>query len=162
MARVVPVNVAFRILASTLIKPFLQGAVASSPSTRSWVAHAPARSLNSSAIDPFPAIVFDIDGVLKFGGAWDSRGHKVLDRLKSAGVPFVFMTNGGGGKTEAEYCAEVVTKLAAADMAGNESAAGLQPLALTPEQFILSYRFKFINIFIESNNPDPSGDGIPC
>lgn len=56
-------------------------------------------------------IAFDIDGVLKFGGRWDPSGAVAIQRVIDAKVPHVFMTNGGGGRTEKEYAAEITKKL---------------------------------------------------
>ena len=47
-------------------------------------------------------ICFDIDGVFKYGGAYHPHGASLLRKVAAAGVPYVFMTNGGGGRTEAQ------------------------------------------------------------
>lgn len=49
------------------------------------------------------AIAFDIDGVFKHGEKWSEDGLRALQRVSDAGLPFVFVTNGGGGLTEAAY-----------------------------------------------------------
>ena len=54
---------------------------------------------------------------MKHGGRWEARGAELLRRLKRARVPFAFMTNGGGGKTELEYALDLEAKLLAAEAA---------------------------------------------
>ena len=49
------------------------------------------------------AIAFDIDGVFKYGRQWSSAGLNALRQATEAKIPFVFVTNGGGGLTEATY-----------------------------------------------------------
>ena len=51
---------------------------------------------------------------VKHGGHWEAGGAELLRRLKRARVPFAFMTNGGGGKTELEYALDLEAKLLAA------------------------------------------------
>eukprot|EP00472_Partenskyella_glossopodia_P005218 CAMPEP_0197514818 /NCGR_PEP_ID=MMETSP1318-20131121/139_1 /TAXON_ID=552666 /ORGANISM="Partenskyella glossopodia, Strain RCC365" /LENGTH=533 /DNA_ID=CAMNT_0043063019 /DNA_START=65 /DNA_END=1666 /DNA_ORIENTATION=- len=58
-----------------------------------------------------PALIFDIDGVFKNGAKYANYGVRVLRKLKDANVPYVFMTNGGGGRTEAQYATEMNKKL---------------------------------------------------
>ena len=82
---------------------------------------------------PLVAIAFDIDGVFKYGREWSPKGAAALARVRDARVPFVFVTNGGGGLTEAAYADAMSAKVGAAD-----AAAGA-PLAIPPEQMILSY-----------------------
>lgn len=85
-------------------------------------------------------ICFDIDGVFKHGGKWEQRGAEVIRRVIDADVPFVFMTNGGGGRTEAEYISDLQTKLLAAEAeAGSQAEGAARPLDLSTEQMILSY-----------------------
>jgi ribonucleotide monophosphatase NagD (HAD superfamily) len=50
-----------------------------------------------------PGIAFDIDGVFKAGRYFFPEGLKALALCHEAGVPFVFVSNGGGGLGEAEY-----------------------------------------------------------
>ena len=54
----------------------------------------------------FAAIAFDIDGVFKYGRDWSPDGLVALQKCTEAGIPFVFVTNGGGGLTEATYAAQ--------------------------------------------------------
>ena len=54
---------------------------------------------------------------VKHGGHWEAGGAELLRRLKRARVPFAFMTNGGGGKTELEYALDLEAKLLAAEAA---------------------------------------------
>jgi ribonucleotide monophosphatase NagD (HAD superfamily) len=49
------------------------------------------------------AIAFDIDGVFKYGREWSEDGLGALQKVSQAGMPFVFVTNGGGGLDEATY-----------------------------------------------------------
>ena len=63
-------------------------------------------------------IAFDIDGVFKYGREWSKDGTKALEKVTKAGMPFVFVTNGGGGLTEAAYAGSMTTKIAGASMAG--------------------------------------------
>ena len=42
------------------------------------------------------AVAFDVDGVLVRGGATVAAAPVALQRLRSADIPFLFMTNGGG------------------------------------------------------------------
>eukprot|EP00468_Gymnochlora_sp_CCMP2014_P005677 CAMPEP_0167749270 /NCGR_PEP_ID=MMETSP0110_2-20121227/5310_1 /TAXON_ID=629695 /ORGANISM="Gymnochlora sp., Strain CCMP2014" /LENGTH=397 /DNA_ID=CAMNT_0007634397 /DNA_START=286 /DNA_END=1480 /DNA_ORIENTATION=+ len=58
-----------------------------------------------------PAIAFDIDGVFKMGGAYTSFGARALRKVIDANIPYVLMTNGGGGRIEEQYSAEVNKKL---------------------------------------------------
>eukprot|EP00470_Lotharella_oceanica_P003915 CAMPEP_0170172240 /NCGR_PEP_ID=MMETSP0040_2-20121228/5479_1 /TAXON_ID=641309 /ORGANISM="Lotharella oceanica, Strain CCMP622" /LENGTH=471 /DNA_ID=CAMNT_0010412803 /DNA_START=50 /DNA_END=1465 /DNA_ORIENTATION=+ len=58
-----------------------------------------------------PAMIFDIDGVFKMGGKYADFGAEALRKVIEAGLPYVLMTNGGGGRTEDEYAAEINSKL---------------------------------------------------
>lgn len=49
------------------------------------------------------SIAFDIDGVFKYGREWSKDGLRALQKVSQAKIPFVFVTNGGGGLTEAVY-----------------------------------------------------------
>ena len=89
-----------------------------------------------------PGILFDIDGVFKHGGAWEPKGMAVLRRVQEAGVPYAFMTNGGGGRIEEEYAAEMSTKLTEAEaealpMVHGGTAAGA--VAVDAAHMVLSY-----------------------
>jgi len=81
-----------------------------------------------------PGFVFDIDGVFKCGGQYASNGASVLRKLKEAHIPYVFMTNGGGGRTESDYAMEMNKKLYAFDQdhEGNKA-------YVTEDQVLLSY-----------------------
>ena len=78
------------------------------------------------------AIAFDIDGVFKYGREWSKDGTKALEKVTKAGMPFVFVTNGGGGLTEAAYGGSMTTKIAAASKAAT-------PTVISPERMVLSY-----------------------
>jgi HAD superfamily hydrolase (TIGR01456 family) len=82
------------------------------------------------------AIAFDIDGVFKYGQEWNENGLKALSRASDAGMPFVFVTNGGGGLTEAEYGKHLKEKIVEA---GKES--GVMGDFALPEakRMVLSY-----------------------
>ena len=58
-----------------------------------------------------PAIAFDIDGVFKAGRYFFSDGLKALALAKSRGCSVCFVTNGGGGLTEAEYLSSLKKKI---------------------------------------------------
>jgi len=77
-------------------------------------------------------IAFDIDGVFKYGREWSKDGHKALEKVTKAGMPFVFVTNGGGGLTEAAYGSSMTTKIAGAANAD-------KPTVIGPERMVLSY-----------------------
>jgi len=44
------------------------------------------------------AIAFDIDGVFKYGREWSADGLSSLQKATQAKIPYVFVTNGGGGR----------------------------------------------------------------
>eukprot|EP00471_Norrisiella_sphaerica_P003150 CAMPEP_0184486900 /NCGR_PEP_ID=MMETSP0113_2-20130426/8780_1 /TAXON_ID=91329 /ORGANISM="Norrisiella sphaerica, Strain BC52" /LENGTH=460 /DNA_ID=CAMNT_0026868979 /DNA_START=87 /DNA_END=1469 /DNA_ORIENTATION=+ len=81
-----------------------------------------------------PGFVFDIDGVFKNGGKYASYGAKALRLLKEAGLPYVFMTNGGGGRTERQYADVMNQKLSAFD---SEKLGKIK--YVQEDQMILSY-----------------------
>ena len=60
------------------------------------------------------AIAFDIDGVFKYGREWSKDGLRALQKVTEAKMPFVFVTNGGGGLTEASYAESMSSKIRAA------------------------------------------------
>ena len=78
------------------------------------------------------AIAFDIDGVFKYGREWSKDGSRALQRVTEAGMPFVFVTNGGGGLTEAAYGGSMTTKIAGASKTKT-------PVTIGPERMVLSY-----------------------
>ena len=57
------------------------------------------------------AIAFDIDGVFKYGREWSKDGLRALQKVTDAKMPFVFVTNGGGGLTEAAYASSMASKI---------------------------------------------------
>ena len=79
------------------------------------------------------AIAFDIDGVFKYGREWSKDGSTALEKVQKAGMPFVFVTNGGGGLTEAAYAGSMTSKIAAA------SKTATAPTVIGPERMVLSY-----------------------
>uniref|UniRef100_A0A7S1XUV5 Uncharacterized protein n=1 Tax=Phaeomonas parva TaxID=124430 RepID=A0A7S1XUV5_9STRA len=56
-------------------------------------------------------VAFDIDGVIKQGKKTCAEALWALQELDKRGVPYVFLTNGGGGRTEEEYALELTKKL---------------------------------------------------
>ena len=82
------------------------------------------------------AIAFDIDGVFKYGRQWSGAGLTALRRASEAGIPYVFVTNGGGGLTEATYGEHLKEKVVAAG-----SAAGVTGDIELPSaaRMVLSY-----------------------
>mmetsp|Transcript_19540 Transcript_19540/g.39577 ORF Transcript_19540/g.39577 Transcript_19540/m.39577 type:complete len:516 (-) Transcript_19540:63-1610(-) len=68
-----------------------------------------------------PAFLFDIDGVFKTGALYSRTGAAGLRKIFDAGLPFVFLTNGGGGRTEMEYAEEMRLKLLAAETADSST-----------------------------------------
>jgi len=80
------------------------------------------------------AIAFDIDGVFKYGRQWSDAGLNALRRASEAKIPYVFVTNGGGGLTEATYGQHLKEKVVAA---GGGSSNDIElPSA---ERMVLSY-----------------------
>lgn len=63
-------------------------------------AHGMWRCLRSRGLSSAAGVVFDIDGVLRRGGALVPGAPEALRLLSERSVPFIFMTN-GGGDTEA-------------------------------------------------------------
>lgn len=80
------------------------------------------------------AIAFDIDGVFKYGREWAEAGLSSLRKASEAKIPYVFVTNGGGGLTEKVYGEHLKEKVLAA---GGGSSGDIElPSA---ERMILSY-----------------------
>lgn len=82
------------------------------------------------------AIAFDIDGVFKYGREWNELGLKALSRASDAGMPFVFVTNGGGGLKEAEYGEHLKEKIVEAGKASGVTGDFALPEA---KRMVLSY-----------------------
>mmetsp|Transcript_8848 Transcript_8848/g.13203 ORF Transcript_8848/g.13203 Transcript_8848/m.13203 type:complete len:483 (+) Transcript_8848:145-1593(+) len=88
-----------------------------------------------------PAFVFDIDGVFKNGGKYNSYSASVLRKLQKLRLPYVFMTNGGGGRTENQYAEEMSKKIAQFDskhVLDNKKNSKPEEYA-TAQQMVLSY-----------------------
>jgi len=79
-------------------------------------------------------IAFDIDGVFKYGREWSTSGLQALKKVSDASMPFVFVTNGGGGLTEAVYGQHLKEKVVSAG--GGSSGDIALPSA---ERMVLSY-----------------------
>ena len=77
--------------------------------------HPPLRSSSpsssSSSLLVVLVLVVPLALPVKHGGHWEAGGAELLRRLKRTRVPFAFMTNGGGGKTELEYALDLEAKL---------------------------------------------------
>eukprot|EP00472_Partenskyella_glossopodia_P006317 CAMPEP_0197525422 /NCGR_PEP_ID=MMETSP1318-20131121/11914_1 /TAXON_ID=552666 /ORGANISM="Partenskyella glossopodia, Strain RCC365" /LENGTH=349 /DNA_ID=CAMNT_0043078811 /DNA_START=346 /DNA_END=1395 /DNA_ORIENTATION=+ len=54
------------------------------------------------------------------GGEYTSVGATVLRSIQDAGIPYVLMTNGGGGRTEGQYAKEINQKLQSFGCDGGE------------------------------------------
>ena len=80
------------------------------------------------------AIAFDIDGVFKYGRQWSDAGLRALKRVTDAKMPYVFVTNGGGGLTEQVYGSHLKEKVLAA---GGGSSGDIE--LPTAERMVLSY-----------------------
>lgn len=80
------------------------------------------------------AIAFDIDGVFKYGREWAEGGLAALRKVSDAKIPYVFVTNGGGGLTEEVYGSHLKEKVLAA---GGGSSDDIE--LPTAERMILSY-----------------------
>jgi hypothetical protein len=152
-------SVALRMIASTAVTAAASGSVAATGrrmagrTGKAVATHASASGIgadghldqpppaSSAAGAGFPGILFDIDGVFKHGGRWDPCGLACLQRCVAAGVPFAFVTNGGGGKTEAEYAAELQHKMAEAAAPAPSSSSGSDgnEVALDGSHMVLSY-----------------------
>jgi len=72
------------------------------------------RSRSSDGDKVRTAIAFDIDGVFKYGREWSTDGLRALQKVTEANMPFVFVTNGGGGLTEAAYASSMSSKIRSA------------------------------------------------
>ena len=83
------------------------------------------------------AIAFDIDGVFKYGREWSADGMASLRRITAAGIPYVFVTNGGGGLTEQVYAAGFASKVASAE--DPPASASAAPPMMDEGNMILSY-----------------------
>lgn len=84
-------------------------------------------------------IAFDIDGVFKYGREWSPDGLGALQRVAAANVPFVFVTNGGGGLTEERYAAGFANKVSGAGTDEAKSGPNCADMGVNQEAMILSY-----------------------
>ena len=84
------------------------------------------------AARPLAAVAFDIDGVFKYGRQWSKDGLLALQRVSAAGLPFVFVTNGGGGLTETAYAAQLADKVASAATAAPDADDGSASAKASP------------------------------
>jgi len=82
------------------------------------------------------AIAFDIDGVFKYGREWSPDGLLALQKATDAKIPFVFVTNGGGGLTEATYGEHLKEKVVASGSASGVTGDIELPSA---QRMVLSY-----------------------
>jgi len=88
---------------------------------------------------PAPGFIFDLDGVFKNGGRYYSFGARVLRKLQRERIPYIFMTNGGGGRTEQQYANLINGKLAAFDIEDDAKTASEKRKIVTKGQMVLSY-----------------------
>ena len=106
--------------------------------------------------NPVPGIAFDIDGVVRQGNRPCLEGLAAVVDVQSKNWPFVFLTNGGTGRTEEEYaikltkmfmsdkvrkCTGIFNDTPEAKIKDQQLAAKLQKKLrpLTGDQFILAY-----------------------
>lgn len=131
----------FRAAAAVLLLR-MRGGAASVASQAHGIQRAARRSNSTSTL----GVAFDIDGVIKQGGRYCLEAAWALCRLEKEGIPYVFLTNGGGGNTEEQYAAEMNKKLSgpldscSCSPRGAEArAAALKVPPIVREQMILSY-----------------------
>lgn len=86
--------------------------------------------------DSTVGIAFDIEGSIKIGGKWDPESALAIQRVINNEIPHVFISNGGWGKTEEEYAAEISVGLSNA-RAEVEPNASL--VKVDAKQVVLSY-----------------------
>ena len=102
---------------------------------------------------PLPGVALDLDGVVRQGDRPCLEGLAAIVELQRRGVPFIFMTNGGAGRTEEGYARKLekmlrgksvdfcwrhgVEALAETLPTIAQLQAQLQPLHA--EQFVLAY-----------------------
>ena len=82
------------------------------------------------------AIAFDIDGVFKYGREWSKDGLRALQKVTEANMPFVFVTNGGGGLTEAAYASSMASKIRTASSLPESERT---PVEIGEDRMVLSY-----------------------
>jgi HAD superfamily hydrolase (TIGR01456 family) len=107
---------------------------ATEPQVHRTAMSAAAKKQKTSGKDHLVAVAFDIDGVFKYGREWSPDGFAALQKLHSAGIPHVFVTNGGGGLLESTYAAGFASKVKGAAV----NPTGLEPL-MSEANMILSY-----------------------
>lgn len=88
---------------------------------------------------PAPGFIFDLDGVFKNAGRYYSFGARVLRKLQRERIPYIFMTNGGGGRTEQQYADLINEKLAAFDSEDDKKTVSESESFVTEKQMVLSY-----------------------
>ncbi len=84
------------------------------------------------------AVAFDIDGVFKYGREWSPDGLAALAKMEANKLPYVFVTNGGGGLTESAYAKGFAAKV----LSGAQPpppAADTTPPRVNRSNMILSY-----------------------
>ena len=108
--------------------------------------------------NPVPGVAFDIDGVVRQGNRPCLEGLAAVVDVQSKNWPFVFLTNGGTGRTEEEYaikltkmfmsdkvrkCTGIFNDTPEAKIKDQQLAAKLQKKLrpLTGDQFILAFAF---------------------
>lgn len=83
------------------------------------------------------AIAFDIDGVFKYGRQWSMEGLGALGSVEAAGIPYLFVTNGGGGLSEGEYAESLDGKIRSA--AGADAELDMSVPRVDASKLVLSY-----------------------
>jgi HAD superfamily hydrolase (TIGR01456 family) len=69
-----------------------------------------------SAYSSVPGVAFDIDGVVRQGNRPCLEGLAAVVNVQQRNWPFVFLTNGGAGRTEEEYAIKLTKMLLSADV----------------------------------------------
>ncbi|KAJ1454866.1 HAD-like domain-containing protein [Pelagophyceae sp. CCMP2097] len=106
---------------------------------------------------PRAGIAFDIDGVFKYGRQWSPDGLSALQRVERAGLPYCFVTNGGGGLTEATYADQFGKKVAAAGGGSLEVDAADVILSYSPWRATLAPTYANQRVLVVG---DPHGDVV--
>ena len=66
--------------------------------------------------NPLPGIAFDIDGVVRQGNRPCLEGLKAIITMQERKWPFIFLTNGGAGRTEEEYALKLTKMFMSSDV----------------------------------------------
>jgi ribonucleotide monophosphatase NagD (HAD superfamily) len=66
--------------------------------------------------NPLPGIAFDIDGVVRQGNRPCLEGLEAIVTMQEKKWPFIFLTNGGAGRTEEEYALKLTKMFMSSDV----------------------------------------------